>query len=396
MTRKESYSIWDKSIGSVLFLVFMFVTQPVRAISVEELASICEALESAIYDMHVEYEWRVYPPTPFEEIEGTNEIIKDELSKCQWTSARPFAARSLAVESSEYRNGHGVSWHGVTKNSYNGRVSKHLQIHDPCDSSHRDLDGTITKDMRLVTHSNITPQGFTILRFHEWPISNRMRGDEKVVIDETIQKVNGFNTIRADFVHPASTDKTPSLSIYFSTDHDYTPVRFEFPNFSGFVDVSELVKVSDGLWFPKSGRIHDKSEEGNIYKATKIVVNQGLTEEHFDIKFPYGTSVHDEIVGLEYAIKPVEEQLDQWLSKEESIEPELQKLVATSEKSSVSDSNIEAVPEGATEQHAMFQGDSMAGKRSLLSVFCHIIAVLLLVASALMLRKALIKEGNSA
>ena len=39
-----------------LFLLLIIV-QPVRAITVDELADICEAMETAIHDVHVEYEW---------------------------------------------------------------------------------------------------------------------------------------------------------------------------------------------------------------------------------------------------------------------------------------------------------------------------------------------------
>jgi hypothetical protein len=42
----------------------------------------------------------------------------------------------------------------------------------------------------------------------------------------------------------------------------------------------------------------------NAYNAIgPILVNQGLTDEHFDIDFPVGTKVNDEIQDKKYVVK---------------------------------------------------------------------------------------------
>ena len=39
------------------------------------------------------------------------------------------------------------------------------------------------------------------------------------------------------------------------------------------------------------------------YAVDVKFVNQGLTDEHFDIDFPVGTKVHDEIKDTKYIVK---------------------------------------------------------------------------------------------
>ena len=86
------------------------------------------------------------------------------------------------------------------------------------------------------------------------------------------------------------------------------------------VDVNSLEEVSKGLWFPSAGALKSAgSNLTNIYRATNIVVNQGLTDEHFNMEFPPGTKVRDEIAGVTYVIQPSEQQFDDWLENESAI-----------------------------------------------------------------------------
>jgi len=71
------------------------------------------------------------------------------------------------------------------------------------------------------------------------------------------------------------------------------------------IDVESLEQVADGLWFPSAGviRVTD-TERVNLFYTTKpIKVNQGLTKEDFQIKFPQGTEVHDAINDKEYTVE---------------------------------------------------------------------------------------------
>jgi len=71
------------------------------------------------------------------------------------------------------------------------------------------------------------------------------------------------------------------------------------------IEAPMLKQVAEGLWFPSSGCIGSPDEERvNVFQTTsKIVVNQGLTEKDFDIEFPPGTEVRDDIKGRKYVIK---------------------------------------------------------------------------------------------
>lgn len=99
------------------------------------------------------------------------------------------------------------------------------------------------------------------------------------------------------------------MRIYFSVDHGYTPVKFEHmkgpDKVALSVNVESLEEVAEGVWFPGSGTntVPDSDRVGTYQAISPILVNQGLTDEHFDIDFPVGTEVYDEIQDKEYVVK---------------------------------------------------------------------------------------------
>ena len=100
------------------------------------------------------------------------------------------------------------------------------------------------------------------------------------------------------------------MRVYFSVDHGYTPIRYEYmsglePKVSLTIDVHSLQKVAPGLWFPSEGVVIDPEDDHlEAYIATdKITVNQGLTDKHFDIDFPLGTKVWNGITGVKYVVE---------------------------------------------------------------------------------------------
>jgi len=83
------------------------------------------------------------------------------------------------------------------------------------------------------------------------------------------------------------------------------------------IDIHSLQEVQKGLWFPSTGFTKSTNNKRiNGFRALgKILVNQGLKDEDFDIEFPPGTRVADEITGKSYTIKPTQQQVDQSLPK---------------------------------------------------------------------------------
>jgi hypothetical protein len=142
-------------------------------------------------------------------------------------------------------------------------------------------------------------------------LSYRLRAKDKVRIDNVVKKIDGFNTIRVDlltdFIYEGN--RPVYMRIYFSVDHGYTLVKLEHmkgPDMVALsVNVGSLEEVANGLWFPDSGTFTiPGSDRVSTYQAiSPIIVNQGLTDEHFDIDFPVGTKVHDEIQDREYVVK---------------------------------------------------------------------------------------------
>jgi hypothetical protein len=306
------------------------------AITVEKLADICEAMESAIVDVSMEYEWYIEPPQTVEDIAGTGMLIpKDGLYRHKFSAARSLAARDtndpnfllfdrLLVEDSEtIMNAEGDCSDNVTKKSYNGKFGKYVSISGGFDGALRTSpDGTITESRSFIPSLILSPLGFSVFRFslsrgmdYE-PLFEGLRKKEFVRIDNTIEKVNGFYTIRAELLTFA--DKLPYLRIYFSVDHGYTPVRYEHgaPQSKNILtfEVQSLEQVAEGLWFPSSGlvSVSGKKRSNGFRAISEIVVNQGLTDEDFDIEFPPGTRVRDEIRDTEYIVKPTKEQKEKF------------------------------------------------------------------------------------
>ncbi len=283
-------------------------------ITLDCLADICQFMESAIFDVVVEYQTYYDPPPNLEDIAGTDNVFQKGRAKHIWAWATaesftpgPFVERSKSTKKVTVMNELGDSWDSEITQSYNGEVAKRHQLDGWPNKLSR---GTITKKRDFMPNRSVTPLGFTVLRFKEKPLSERLREKDSVRLDNTIKTVNGFKTIHVNLFVRWKDKEILSKRVYFSADHMFTPVKIEY--FSGkgkvalAVEVFELEKVAEALWFPKKGRLAPSvpGRRAYIYEASKILVNQGLTDEYFDIKFPPGTKVYDEIKDREYVVKP--------------------------------------------------------------------------------------------
>jgi hypothetical protein len=124
-----------------------------------------------------------------------------------------------------------------------------------------------------------------------------------IILDETVRKIDGFNTIRAVFLQQST--KRPIMRVYFSKDHNYYPVRYEYMkgdkvDFS--FQVKKLEKIGDNLWFPSSGVISTcDTERVDAFQATApIRCNHRKKSDVFQIEITPGTEVRDEINNSEY------------------------------------------------------------------------------------------------
>jgi hypothetical protein len=326
---------------SICFYIIVFLFLPnfhtaATAITIDELAGICEKMESAIVDINIEYEWyRDTPLTLEEQLKDANEkgyLLDIGPAMCKLSAARLLAGRDqnstvfdryYLEMSTTLINKNKEFWDGLTKISYDGKVTKHLSIDEfPQRSS---AAGTIASGREFKNYMqpiNLTPIGFSI--FHQGirnPNDKLLLADilrdkkEFARINSAVEKINGFNAIRADLL----TENDPKeqfvyCRIYFSVDHGYTPVRYEYTYKSGRIalafDVQSLEQIAKGLWFPSSGVINDPDSEikSGFRTTDKILVNQGLADKDFDIEFPVGTKVYDRINDRGYIVKPADEQ----------------------------------------------------------------------------------------
>jgi hypothetical protein len=263
-----------------------------------------------------------------EDIAGTGNFISKGVVRHSLTTRYPLGEHFVFTQNATFMNEHGDSFEEAMKISYDGKVAKHFQMGGlPLNDTPRReiLSGAISQNKHFLEQwaINVSPIGFSVFRFaydaEKVPLSEGLKYNNGALarIDKSINKVNDFNTVRVDLLQEYT--KQVVRRIYFSVDHGYAPVRFEYlngPNVAGTVDVNSLEEVKKGLWFPSRGVIKGTPEERmNIYRATsKIIVNQSLKDEVFDIgAFPAGTRVEDEITGKTYTVKPTQEQVNQSL-----------------------------------------------------------------------------------
>jgi len=316
----------------VIFILLSNALSSAEVIMLDTLADHIKQMESAIIDISLEYEWRIIPPSTHEEVEeqmGVEVLIsKDGYKKAKLSAARllpqddPNAkdwnnpGQFLLDESFTLLTRDGNSWEAISKQSYDGQIAKELNVGG---WPSKRIRGSISL-RRPHVYGTGTPFGFTVLSFAYFAepmplsdrlLSTRLRAKDKVHLDNVVKKIDGFNTIRADlltdFLYEGN--RLVYMRIHFSVDHGYTPVKFEYMKGRGLgalsVNVETLEEVAEGLWFPDSGTITDPdSDQVSAYQAiSPILVNQGLTDEHFDIDFPVGTKVHDEIQDRKYTVK---------------------------------------------------------------------------------------------
>jgi len=316
-------------------MVFVLLLSPVsnaEAITTDELADIIEQMESTIVDISMEYEERVIPLSTHQELEEETGleflIAKDGYKRYKFSADRLLSQEDpnamdwncpgqfLQEEWSTMITKEQNEFNNITKQSYNGQVGKRLII------------GGWPKETRTASVSynkpyvdgNLTPLGFSVFSMAYDPepiplsarlLSSRLSAKDKVRLDNVLRKVDGFNTIRAnlltDFRYEGN--RLVYMRIYLSVDHNYTPVKFDHmkgpDKVALSVNVESLEEVANGLWFPSSGTITiPGSDRVSAYQAIgPILVNQNLKNEHFDIEFPKGTEVHDEIKDIRYVVK---------------------------------------------------------------------------------------------
>ena len=69
------------------------------AISESDLADICEAMEQALVDIAVDYEYDAGPTPPIEELSDTSDTLTVGPKKIFWAIKRPFGERVVFKQS---------------------------------------------------------------------------------------------------------------------------------------------------------------------------------------------------------------------------------------------------------------------------------------------------------
>jgi len=303
-------------------LVQLIAVDP-NDLTLDHLADICEAMEAALVNVHVSYEWYVEPAPVLEDVRGSSMIITVGHSKCELLVSLPTEEVRI-TNSADYVNGNGDAWHQTMASSFDGKISTQLSISDfPIQYSR----ATIDKGKRFIPPLNATPLGFSILKFQlgdnkQPPLSVRLRQDQALIHLEKGVVCNGFKCVRIDFLQPRVLRR--HQSVYFSVDHGYAPVRYEFINgveVSYTANVKALQPVQKGLWFPSSGVLESKDSPINVYEAqSPIIVNAQISNKDFEIVLPAGTKVNDRVKGKNYMVEPTKAQTERF-KKQEGVLP---------------------------------------------------------------------------
>jgi hypothetical protein len=341
------------------FLFFLVITcilflsaTPAAAITVEELAAKCEKMETEIKDVSLRYIVH-YTASPEERAERFPDptqvlisITDPNYKLAVSTPSNPNDLNSpekwmMKMEISEKVKGGPDNdvWDSNTISSYNGEISKKLVIGNS--SGSYNPDASISEGLSYETYPwYITPLGYSVFELSidtfRTRLSDWLKGKKGPVnLSDKVEKIEGFDTIRADlfieFHREGKTHIYNSRRVYFSIDHDYYPVKYEFMGAKGETvegnvvkyqvatsyshNVASLAEIQKGIYFPDSGFVSEPNEplDAIWYAVGEIAVNQGLEKEDLDITFPPGTEVKDKIRGIEYVVRPTEGQFEQIL-----------------------------------------------------------------------------------
>jgi hypothetical protein len=249
------------------------------------------------------------------------------------------------------------AWDVHISQAYNGKVAKKYQLDG---WPNRSSEGIITNKRNFKPIKSATPLAYTVHHFADqyFSLSQLLREKEKVtvVLDNEIRTVNNFDAICIDIYGHSKDKKVLAQRVFFSPEHNFTPVKIEYFNgrtTSVEFNVLELEEVKEGIWFPIKGcSISSRpNTPQNIYQASKVILNQGLKEDFFDIEFPPGTEVLDEIAGVTYVIQPSEQQFDDWLENESAIA----RTAKTNEKKDETLTKKTAAPDAEKEQITLIE-----------------------------------------
>jgi hypothetical protein len=310
-----------------IVLIISVLSLPCKAITLQELADVFEGMESSIVDVAVEYEWFDDRQETKEDVRGSGKLFRVGKDVCSFATARPFTELQLYSWKGELGAEQGETFFTDNRTAYNGDRYKRvviggLNVQQP--------QGFITKRTDMLQKWHLTPMGFTILRddIREGLLSELLRGHPEVLrLVPDIRQVGDFRTIELDFITAAGAVPAGAVhrKMFLSVDHGYAPVRWQWlavtdGTVQAEVDVLALKEISPGMWFPVKGTTgHVNDPTRNIYEAKEVKLNQNLSKEHFDVEFPPGTAVIDEIANVQYTYQPTRAQLDTRLEEDEGL-----------------------------------------------------------------------------
>jgi hypothetical protein len=321
MNNKKNYFLF--------FISFVLgITSISTAITKDELGKIISTTESSISDIYIEYDWLNIPEWT---IEDFNEDFNkgNRLGFFPQNGKRSFKLYLARNESdSNDPNKSPLNWNfrseenttlftennntfqQTTIKSYGGQIGRSLDI------------GGFPRVVKTVQISSkrpsislpLSPLGFSVYRTSlsgatgYYPLSEIFKkSPDLIILDETVRKIDGFNTIRAVFLQQST--KQPIMRVYFSKDHNYYPVRYEYLKGPDKVDfmfrVETLEKIGDNLWFPSSGVISaSDTDRADAFQTTApILCNQHKNSDVFEIEITPGTKVWDDINNTKYIAK---------------------------------------------------------------------------------------------
>lgn len=312
----------------MFFIIATMCPVALRAMTTEQLANKYQSVKNVVQDISFEYEYRIEPPWSFNEVNNIGAdttslgLFKDGMLESKLKAAR-FSDPNDSVGRTKWKYiyeetyttfmANGNLWDVLVKVSYNGKVYKQLIINTHPDSVVF-KNGVISPKEIDPGYLFMSPIGCSIFRLDDVEFTKDIslssilqEHKEMIQATDSMSRVNDFNAVRFDLLQMKT--KLPYTRIYFSVDHNYAPVKYEHlkgknGEIASCDEVHSLEQIADGVWFPTSGlhRIGNEERVNAFQVKGKILVNQGLADKDFDLEFPVGTKVQDQITGREYKV----------------------------------------------------------------------------------------------
>jgi len=231
-----------------------------------------------------------------------SELVYTQEVLCRVTSDKSYF--EIQLSSYEQINDSGIPENTTRIYSINQQWSKGLLV----ESKGKTLRGQIKPGRLLENAVGVTTVKDAMWDFFRWPLEQADMEASSVVFDE---KSNQYIAT----YKMGSPEKGPYIKLHVDPSKGFIPIKKQLLKHDGSVFISfensDFNQTKEGLWIPLKFTLVDLINNLTIhYVVQEVMVNEPIADELFELSFPSGTIVKDDIAGLKYVVNDTDMALN--------------------------------------------------------------------------------------